>query len=51
MNYLRCRAIGQGCGREVCDDWVTHFWQIDGVWVPDFALPGPRGRHFCGTVG
>jgi hypothetical protein len=40
-----------GRGREICDDWVTYFWQINGVWVPDFALPGKRGRHFCGTVG
>jgi hypothetical protein len=41
-------ADPSACGREVVDGWVNYFWQINDVWVPDFALP--KGRHFCGAV-
>jgi hypothetical protein len=51
---LEMLADPSGRGREIVDDWVNHFYQVEtngrSVWVNDFALPLAVGGDFCGTV-
>lgn len=43
---LEMLANPTGAGHEICDAWVNHWYFINGLFVPDFGVPG--GGHWCG---